>query len=234
MSPATITDQDFRTEVLSEEVPVLVAFRASWCMPSQDLAPILDKLAKQYSGRAKVVVYDVEGDVRTNKVCARYGVTRLPVVMLFHEGERKDFIGGMTSQRAMKQMLDRRLAPVLDVSELDFDAEVVRSRVPVLVHFHARWCEASREVEPLVDAVAADQRGRAKAVRVEFGEANARLCARYGITRVPTVALFNGGVIQDQILGAMTGGTKARGAAKSCVNLTSEENLTQLVEELAL
>ncbi|MDA0167675.1 thioredoxin domain-containing protein [Solirubrobacter taibaiensis] len=232
MPPTIVDDRDFAREVLSHDAPVLVSVQARWCQPSRDLAPVITTLAKEYDGRAKVVVVDLkDGDPRTNRTCARYGVTRLPVVMLFDEGERKDFIGGMTSKESIAKMLDRRLEPMLAVGEHNFEAEVVRSKVPVLAFFRAAWCSASLEVQPVVEELGVQFRGRAKTVAIEFGGDNARLCAQWGIQRVPTIALFVNGQIQDQIFGAMKGGAKARGSVRSCVNLTSLENVGRMLEE---
>jgi thioredoxin-like negative regulator of GroEL len=75
--------------------------------------------------------------------------------------------------------------------------------------------------------------GRARVVRVEFGPETARLCARFGVERVPTTALFVDGQMVDQILGAMQGGTKVSDVRSSCVGLTSLENLTKMVERFA-
>ena len=235
MALATMTEREFPKQVLQDDSPVLVAFRASWCAPSQDLTPVVEETATEYKGRAKVVAVDVDGDPRANKICRRYDVSRLPVLMLFHEGGVKDLIGGATTKEVITDMLESRLRPVLDVGEHNFEAEVLRSRVPVLVHFHAAWCSASVELLPLVESMADRFHGRAKIARVEFGGENARLCARYGIVRVPTVVLFQGGQVKDRILGAMKGGTKVEGGRQtSCVGLTSFDNLAAMVEEVAL
>ena len=235
MALATMTEREFPKEVLQGDTPVLVAFRASWCAPSQDLTPVVEEAAAEYRGRAKVVAVDVDGDPRANKICRRYDVSRLPVLMLFHEGGVKDLIGGATTKEVITDMLESRLRPVLDVGEHNFEAEVLRSRVPVLVHFHAAWCSASVELLPLVESMADRFHGRAKIARVEFGGENARLCARYGIVRVPTVVLFQGGQVKDRILGAMKGGTKVEvGRQTPCVGLTSFDNLAAMVEEVAL
>jgi len=241
MPVANVTDRGFTKQVLQHNGPVLVSFRASWCQPSLQLAPVIDEIASSYGGRVKVVNVDVESEQQpdggwalSSKVCRRYNVTRLPVLMLFNEGRVKDFIGGATSREAIDEMLDAQLRPVIDVDEANFQVEVLDSRVPVLVHFHAAWCAASLELIETVDSVAQDFRGRAKVVRVEFGPATAALCARYGVRRVPTLALMQDGVVKDQILGAMKGGTKSETVRTSCVNLTSTENVAQMVQQFVL
>jgi thioredoxin 1 len=231
---ANVTENEFKRQVLEAEAPVLVAFRAGWCVPSVQLEPIVEDLASSFKGQVKIVSVDVGSDmseIRANTLARQYNVTRVPVVMLFKDGQVKDFIGGATSKADIGEMVERQLRPVLDVTVYDFDTEVLKSELPVLVHFHARWCAVSREVAPLVDAAAEQFRGRAKVARVEFEPETAALCARFGIRRVPTLALFAGGEIKDQILGAMKGGTKTEARRTSCVGLTSTDNIAQMVEQ---
>lgn len=227
----TISDREFTREVIDADEPVIVSFRASWCMPSMDLDPILASLAEENEGRIRIVAVDVDDGAEA--ICRRYKVTRLPVTMLIHRGVVRDTIGGMTSREAVTEMVERRLKPVLDVDELDFGREVLDSKLPVIVHFGAAWCSASQLLMPDVEALASKMEGRARVVRVEFGPETARLCARFGVLRVPTTALFVDGQLVDQILGAMQGGTKVGDVRSSCVGLTSFENLAQMVERFA-
>jgi thioredoxin 1 len=228
--------REFATHVLEAKEPVLVLFRAAWCAPSLQLAPIIEEISDAYSTRARVVTIDVGSDLaemRANSICSHYKVTRVPVVMLFNEGRVKDFIGGMTSREAVTGMLERQLQPVLEVRAVDFETDVVQSKLPVLVHFHAAWCAASVDLLPVVEAAARQVQGRAKVAQVEFGPETAGLCARYGVQRVPVLAMFQGGEIKDQILGPMLGGTKIGERQTSCVGLTSSENLLHMVEQFA-
>lgn len=224
--------KSFNKHLMNDDLPVLVAFRAAGCLPSQQLAPVIDELADEYDGRARFVAVEVEDDDwPANEIMRRYRLRRLPVVMLFQDGEVKDLIGGMTTKKTLTRMLDSGLKPVRDVGEHNFALEVLEQKRPVLVHFHAAWCSASMEIAPLVESIAKQYRGKAKVVRVEFGDRNAALCARYGVTRVPTLALFQRGEIVDQIMGAMKGGAKVAARATSCVNLTAAENVGQMLDE---
>lgn len=232
-----VTDRGFTKQVLQHDGPVLVTLQASWCQPSLQLVPVVDEVAAAYGDRVKMVNVDVETEQQadgswalSSKVCQRYNVTRLPVVMLFNEGRLKDLIGGFPSKEAINEMLDAQLRPVIDVDDLNFQVEVLDSKVPVLIHVHAAWCAPSLELLDTVETVAQDFRGRAKVVRLEFGPATARLCARYGIRRVPTLAVMQDGKIKDQILGAMKGGTKTDEVRTSCVNLTTSQNIAQMLE----
>ena len=74
--PATaVKGRSFNKEVVAADLPVLVAFRASWCQPSQELAPAIDRLADDFDGQVKVVTVDFDAD---RALCQRLGVTPSP------------------------------------------------------------------------------------------------------------------------------------------------------------
>lgn len=214
MATASVSDRDFGRLVLREDAPVVAGFRAAWCAAGRRLTPMLDDLAGRYAGRVRVVGVDVEADPRANKICRQYNVTRLPVVMVFREGRVTDFIGGVASPDNLVEMIDRQLRPVLDVDEHNFAVEVLQARTPVLVHVDAGWCAQSRQLAPAVEETAKRFRGRAKVVRLQYGPMTARLCAQHGFVRVPTLALFSGGRIVDQIFGPMSDTTRTDAMAE--------------------
>lgn len=224
----SVTDTDFRTQVLRSKEPVLVAFRAGWCMPSQQLVPIIDGVAEKYRGRVRCAA--VEVGPGTERLCREYGVHRLPVVMLFKDGEAKDAIGGVTDAANIADMVEAQLKPAVDLSEFNFEREVMQSRLPVLVHFWAASCRQSLEMEQVINEMAEKFRGRAKVARLEMRPDTARLFGHYGVNRVPTTAVFRNGRIEDRILGAMTGGTKTDAVRTSCVGLTTFDNLREMLE----
>ncbi|UCF39315.1 MAG: thioredoxin [Acidobacteriota bacterium] len=90
---------------------------------------------------------------------------------------------------------------VKDVTDQSFDTEVLQSEVPVLVDFWAAWCAPCRMLAPTVDQVADDFEGRAKVVKLNVDD-NAETSARYNIRGIPTLLLFKGGEVRDQIVGA--------------------------------
>jgi thioredoxin 1 len=88
---------------------------------------------------------------------------------------------------------------VSPVNDLNFDAEVVNSDVPVLVDFTATWCGPCRQIAPLVDQLADEYAGKAKVVKLDIDE-SPETARRFGIRGVPTILVFKGGeVVQQQV-----------------------------------
>ncbi|AUX30820.1 MULTISPECIES: co-chaperone YbbN [Sorangium] len=102
--------------------------------------------------------------------------------------------------------------PVHEINELDFNAEVLEARVPVLVEFTAEWCPPCRALAPILHKVAEEGAGRLKVVAVN-GDRSPALARRFGIRGLPTVVAFAGG----------------KEVARH-VGLTTKEKLLKLVE----
>jgi thioredoxin 1 len=91
-------------------------------------------------------------------------------------------------------------AGVVEVSDANFDEEVLRSEQPVLVDFWAVWCGPCKAIAPIVDGVAAAYAGKIKVAKVNVDQ-NGATPSRYGIRGIPALLFFKGGKVADQIVG---------------------------------
>ncbi|HEY2588511.1 MAG TPA: thioredoxin [Tepidisphaeraceae bacterium] len=98
-----ITDQNFEQEVLKSDVPVLVDFWAEWCMPCRMLAPTIDKIARDYTGKVKVGKLDTDAN---REVAIKFSINSIPTVILFKDGQvHKKFVG-LRPEKDFKEALD--------------------------------------------------------------------------------------------------------------------------------
>lgn len=91
---------------------------------------------------------------------------------------------------------------VIAFSDANFESDVLKSELPVLVDFWATWCAPCKAIAPLIDAVADEYDGRIKVGKVNVDESQATP-AKYGVRGIPTIILFKGGAVVDQIVGAV-------------------------------
>ncbi|MDO4240962.1 MAG: thioredoxin [Microbacteriaceae bacterium] len=92
------------------------------------------------------------------------------------------------------------MSNALDVTEATFEQEVLQSDLPVLVDFWAEWCGPCRALAPTIDALAADNDGKLKVVKVNVDD-NPNLSSQFRITSIPTLKLFKGGSEVHEIVG---------------------------------
>ena len=84
MSELILTKDNFEAEVLKSDIPVLVDFWASWCGPCRMLAPVIEDLAKELSGKAKVGKVNVDEE---EQLAVQYNIMSIPTVILFKDGK---------------------------------------------------------------------------------------------------------------------------------------------------
>jgi thioredoxin 1 len=93
-------------------------------------------------------------------------------------------------------------AEIIEVTDANFQSEVLDSDVPVIVDFWAAWCGPCRMVGPMVEEIAEDQAGKVKVMKLNVDE-NRETATKYGIMSIPTILLFDKGAVSKQVVGAM-------------------------------
>ena len=101
-----VTDSTFEQEVLSADSPVLVDYWAEWCGPCKMIAPILDEIANEYSGRLKVAKLNIDDNAETPP---RYGIRGIPTLMLFKNGNVEATKVGALSKSQLTAFLDSNI-----------------------------------------------------------------------------------------------------------------------------
>ncbi len=102
-----ITDQNFDSEVLKSDVPVLVDFWAEWCGPCKMIAPVVEELAGEYNGKLKVGKLDVDAH---GSIAQQYRILSIPTVIIFKNGQVESQIVGAVPKKEFQKHIDKALS----------------------------------------------------------------------------------------------------------------------------
>lgn len=99
----TLTEENFQSEVLESTKLVLVDFWAEWCGPCQVLAPVIEEVAVDFEGRAKVGKLDVDDH---NSIAMKFDIRSIPTLLFFKDGQIVDQVTGIIPKRVIAEKLD--------------------------------------------------------------------------------------------------------------------------------
>lgn len=106
MSEITINEQNFETEVLKSDLPVLVDFWAVWCGPCRVIGPIVSELAHEYEGKMKVGKLNVD---ENNQLAFRYNVMSIPTLKIFKGGQVVGEVVGAAPKATIESELKKHI-----------------------------------------------------------------------------------------------------------------------------
>ncbi|MEO0074584.1 MAG: thioredoxin [candidate division WOR-3 bacterium] len=89
--PIELNNTNFQKEVIDSEIPVIVDFWASWCMPCQMMIPVIDQVAQEYEGKIKVAKVNVDNE---SELAQKYQIMSIPALLFFKDGKVIDSIIG--------------------------------------------------------------------------------------------------------------------------------------------
>jgi thioredoxin 1 len=101
--PKTVNFENFETEVLKSNKPVLVDFWAEWCAPCKAISPVIDQLAQEYKGKLVFAKVDVE---HNPQVASFLGIRSIPTMILFSKGEEKERLVGSFPKSQIQRKID--------------------------------------------------------------------------------------------------------------------------------
>lgn len=102
----TLTNENFKKEVLESDVPVLVDFWAEWCGPCRMVSPFVERLASEYEGKAKVGKVNVD---EQNELAFQYKVSSIPTIFIFKNGEIFKRVTGARPYEELQELLQEAL-----------------------------------------------------------------------------------------------------------------------------
>jgi len=106
MHPIQITDSNFEQEVEKSDIPVLIDFWAVWCGPCKMIAPIVEELAVEFEGKAKIGKVDVDNNP---VIASKFGIRSIPTLLIFKGGKKVDEIVGAVPKPMILSKLKAQL-----------------------------------------------------------------------------------------------------------------------------
>lgn len=98
-----VTDASFESDVLNSNIPVLVDYWAEWCGPCRMIAPILEELSGNYSGKLKVAKLNID---ENHEITSKYGIRGIPTLMIFKDGDVAGTKVGALSKSQLSAFID--------------------------------------------------------------------------------------------------------------------------------
>jgi thioredoxin 1 len=92
--------------------------------------------------------------------------------------------------------------PTVEITDANFEEEVIKSEIPVLIDFWAVWCGPCKAIAPVVEELATEYEGKVKVGKLDIDN-NQTVSIKYGIRSIPTILIFKDGKIVDQIVGVV-------------------------------
>ena len=105
-SPLVITDENFDTDVMKADKPVLVDFWATWCGPCRALAPVIDELASDFECRASIGKMDVDSNRETP---SKFGIRGIPALLLFKDGQVVGQLVGAQPKAKISELIEKHV-----------------------------------------------------------------------------------------------------------------------------
>lgn len=102
----TFTDDSFEEDVINSDKPVLVDFWAEWCGPCRMVGPVVDELAGEFEGKARIGKVDVDNNP---EISSKYGIRSIPSLLIFKNGEVVDQIVGAVPKAQLKKQLEAQM-----------------------------------------------------------------------------------------------------------------------------